>query len=81
MVASARTLQASESPISIGWFQKNEKSIPTVKICFFGIFLGMAIYIYIDRHRVEIEPFAMVARNRWFIDDLPMFKANHQITI
>ena len=48
MVASARTLQASESPISIGWFQKNEKSIPTVKICFFGIFLGMAIYIYID---------------------------------
>ena len=60
MVASARTLQASESPIPFGWFQKMPKSRPNSEKLCFGIVSGIAIYIYIDRHRVEIEPFAMV---------------------
>ena len=59
MVASARTLQASESPIPFGWFQKKmPKSRPNSEKLCFGIVPGIAIYI--DRHRVEIEPFAMV---------------------
>jgi hypothetical protein len=59
---------------------KKRKVNPNSEDLFFWHLFGDG-YIYIDRHRVEIEPFAMVARNRWFIDDLPMFKANHQITI